>query len=96
MTHPMPALVLNLPLVAEERRELITLSLFETLEAGQTMLICDYRDLRQLQDHFTPRQTQNSVWMFLESGPELWRVLITKSRAAANDSSSCCSGGACR
>jgi uncharacterized protein (DUF2249 family) len=34
-------------------------------------------------------------WTYLQSGPQLWQIEITKKATQAQAEDSCCSGGAC-
>jgi uncharacterized protein (DUF2249 family) len=70
---------------------------YDALQPGQALQLVNDHDPRPLRYQFDDRAYAQFDWTYLEAGPELWRVQISKLRAgkgpAAGDS--CCSGGAC-
>ena len=71
---------------------------FDALETGDSITIVNDHDpvpLRFQLESRTPGQVQ---WASDQAGPDLWRVVITKTQGAAEDphaNGGCCSGGAC-
>ncbi|OJX33436.1 MAG: aminotransferase [Burkholderiales bacterium 68-12] len=69
---------------------------FDALHAGEALQIVNDHDPVPLRYQLESRAAGQFQWAYLQSGPDLWRVLISKlesSKAEAEDS--CCSGGAC-
>lgn len=67
----------------------------DTLSVGEALQIVNDHDpvpLRYQLDSRSPGQFQ---WAYVQAGPDLWRVQITKQAAEAQKSGGCCSGGAC-
>lgn len=54
------------------------ISTFEKLGAGETMELVNDHDPRPLYDHFMVEFPNGVEWEYLEQGPELWRIGITK------------------
>jgi uncharacterized protein (DUF2249 family) len=78
-------------LPCEQRRELI-FSTFDGLAAGSAMEIVNDHDIKPLQGVFQQLAPGAFAWEYLQQGPDLWRVAITK-LAPAQASGSCC--GSC-
>ncbi|MDR3597444.1 DUF2249 domain-containing protein [Clostridium sp.] len=51
---------------------------FENLAHGETMELINDHDPRPLYDHFNVELPNQFKWEYLEQGPELWRIGITK------------------
>lgn len=78
-------------LPCEQRRELI-FSTFDGLAAGKAMEIVNDHDIKPLQGVFQNLVPGKFAWEYLQQGPDVWRVAITK-LASAHASGSCC--GSC-
>ena len=78
-------------LACEERFSLI-FSTFGNLAAGQGIELINDHDPKPLQNVFQARHPGNFAWEYLEQGPAVWRVAITKPTAAKAQSSSQCCG----
>jgi uncharacterized protein (DUF2249 family) len=78
-------------LPCEQRRELI-FSTFDGLAAGKAMEIVNDHDIKPLQGVFENLVPGKFAWEYLQQGPDVWRVAITK-LAPAHASGSCC--GSC-
>jgi uncharacterized protein (DUF2249 family) len=80
-------------LPCEQRRELI-FSTFEGLAAGTAMEIVNDHDIKPLQGLFQQLAPGNFAWEYLQQGPDLWRIAITKLAATrGHGNGSCC--GSC-
>ena len=73
------------------QRHPLIFSAFRGLLPGAAMELVNDHDPRPLYQQFQAENPGNFDWTYLESGPELWRVQITRREAAG----SCC-GGCCR
>ncbi|HJV59814.1 MAG TPA: DUF2249 domain-containing protein [Albitalea sp.] len=80
-----------------ERHPLI-LGTFDALKPGEALQLVNDHDPEPLYYQFQARSPGSFEWAYLESGPQVWRVQISKTLAGANAAGgedSCCSGGAC-
>jgi uncharacterized protein (DUF2249 family) len=84
-----------------ERHPLI-FSTFRSLAAGQAMELVNDHDPRPLFHQFSAQHPGQFAWDYVEQGPALWRVAITRTQAdatadatadQARTSGSCCGGG---
>jgi uncharacterized protein (DUF2249 family) len=74
-----------------ERHPLI-FSTFRALQANQAMELVNDHDPRPLYYQFQEQLPGGFSWDYLEAGPDLWRVRITK-LAGAHSNGQCC--GSC-
>jgi uncharacterized protein (DUF2249 family) len=51
---------------------------FDKLKSGETMELINDHDPRPLYDHFNVERPNQFEWEYLEQGPELWRIGITR------------------
>lgn len=51
---------------------------FEELEQGETMELINDHDPRPLYQQFIVNFPEHFEWKYLEQGPEIWRISITK------------------
>lgn len=79
-------------LPCEQRRELI-FSTFDGLAAGKSMEIVNDHDIKPLQGVFENLVPGKFSWEYLQKGPDLWRVGITKLGAATTGGQCCGSCG---
>lgn len=56
----------------------IIISRFNALKQGETLEFINNDDPQDLQDQFLNGQTGKFVWEYLEKGPDVWRIAITK------------------
>lgn len=77
-------------IVPRERHPLI-FSTFRALEDKQAMLLVNDHDPRPLYYQFQAELPGGFTWDYLESGPDVWRVRITKGALPSNGK--CC--GSC-
>ena len=80
------------PLACEQRFSLI-FSTFASLPAGQALELVNDHDPKPLRGVFEARHPGSFEWKYLEQGPDLWRVAITRTRADKPQSDQCC--GSC-
>ena len=80
-------------LACEDRFALI-FSTFGNLPAGQSMELINDHDPKPLRNVFQARHADSFGWEYLEQGPQVWRVAITKTQPAkAHSNGQCC--GSC-
>lgn len=67
---------------------------FDGLPVGGSFVLANDHDPRPLYYQFSAEREGTFYWTYLEEGPELWRVRITKAaEVEASDVGSCCGGG---
>lgn len=64
-------------MVPRERHPLI-FATFDRLAAGQVMLLVNDHDPKPLYYQLMAERSGQAGWDYLETGPEVWRVQITK------------------
>ena len=75
-------------------RHPLIFSTFRQLAAGQAMELVNDHDPRPLYYQFNAQAPGQFSWDYLESGPERWRVAITRTQdGPAEEAGSCCGGG---
>ena len=70
----------------------------DALSAGESLQIVNDHDPVPLHMQLENRAPGQFQWAYLQAGPQLWQIEITKKPAkasAAQAEDSCCSGGAC-
>ena len=69
----------------------------DALQPGQSLQLLNDHDPQPLRFQLDDRAFGQFEWATLESGPEVWRVQITRvgARSPQASSDSCCAGGAC-
>ena len=90
-----PAATVDVRRIAPRERHPLIFSTFRALARGQAMELVNDHDPRPLYFQFQAELPGGVAWDYLESGPDTWRVRITRigehvSSAAAG---SCCGGG---
>lgn len=83
---------IDLRTVAPQERHPLVFSAFENLPLGASFALTNDHDPQPLQQQLQARYGDEFSWIYLESGPLVWKVQISKAAVA---SSNCCSGGAC-
>jgi uncharacterized protein (DUF2249 family) len=78
-------------LACEDRHSLI-FSTFSSLAAGKAMELINDHDPKPLRNVFQVRHPDAFSWEYLEQGPAVWRVSITKTQAAQAQSKGQCCG----
>jgi len=92
MSNTIP--VIDVRTIAPYERHAQIFGRLDALGAGEALQIVNDHDpvpLHMQLENRAPRQFQ---WAYLQSGPQLWQVEITRKGAQAAEDS-CCSGGAC-
>lgn len=80
--------------IAPRERHPLIFSTFAALDAGQALELVNDHDPRPLYFQFNDLMPGQFSWAYLERGPELWRVAITRTRTGPRaDAGSCCGGG---
>lgn len=91
---------IDLRAIAPRERHALIFARFDALRPGQALQLVNDHDPQPLRYQFEDRSYGQFEWTYLEAGPELWRVQISKVTADAAGAAgpvgdSCCSGGAC-
>ena len=80
--------------IAPRDRHPLIFSTFNALAAGQALELVNDHDPRPLYYQFNAQAPGQFAWEYLETGPERWRVAITRTQAGPGaDGGSCCGGG---
>ena len=67
---------------------------FDALAGGEALELVNDHDPRPLYYQFNAQVPGQFAWDYLESGPQLWRVAITRTQAGPGaEGGSCCGGG---
>ena len=77
--------------LACEQRFALIFQTFGSLPAGQALELVNDHDPKPLRNVFDAKHPGAYAWDYLEQGPDLWRVAITKLPLAHN-SGGCCGG----
>jgi uncharacterized protein (DUF2249 family) len=78
--------------IPPRERHALILSTFRGLATAASMEIVNDHDPRPLYYQMQAEQPRQFSWEYLESGPDVWRVRITKS-AGGHSNGQCC--GSC-
>ena len=90
------ASTIDLRQIAPSERHPLIFSSFAALLPGQTLQLINDHDPQPLNEQFQMRSPGLFRWSYLEQGPQVWRVQISKSaKTTSTASGGCCSGGAC-
>lgn len=76
--------------IEPSRRHPLILGTFENLALSESIVLSNDHDPRPLFYQFNTMHPGAFDWTYLEEGPHLWRVRITKVNAAAREQGSCC------
>ncbi len=68
---------------------------FDALADGEGCELLNDHDPVPLRRQLEARSPGQLQWAYVQAGPDLWRVQISKVQGAADAEGSCCSGGAC-
>ena len=87
--------------IPPRQRHALIFQRFDDLKVGEAIELLNDHDPVPLRYQFEDRSPGSFAWRYLQAGPNLWQVQITKtqddvSSIASGGSDSCCSGGACR
>lgn len=89
----MTASLIDVRTIAPYERHALIFGRLDALDAGQSLQIVNDHDPVPLHLQLEGRAPGQYQWTYLQSGPQLWQIEITRKAAQAKDS--CCSGGAC-
>lgn len=91
----MTATRIDVRTIAPRDRHPLIFSTFNSLAAGQAMELVNDHDPRPLYYQFNAQMPGQFTWDYLENGPDLWRVAITRTQdgPTADGAGSCCGGG---
>ncbi len=67
-------------IVPRERHPLI-FKTFDDLKEGESFILINDHDPKPLYYQFLHEREGQFTWQYLEQGPEVWRVRITKTKA---------------
>ena len=90
--------VIDVRTIAPYERHAQIFGRLDALGAGEALQIVNDHDPVPLRHQIESRTPGQFQWAYLQSGPDLWRVQISKletARSKAESEDSCCSGGAC-
>lgn len=73
-----PQNVLDVRRLPCELRRATIIESFDALEPGQAMEIVNSFDPVPLRQHFEERTLVGFGWDYLEEGPEIWRIRLTR------------------
>ena len=89
-----PATRVDVRTIPPRERHPLIFSTFGALQSGAAMEVVNDHDPRPLYYQFNAQVPGQFAWEYLESGPQQWRVAITRTQAApASEGGSCCGGG---
>ncbi|EER60386.1 conserved hypothetical protein [Acidovorax delafieldii 2AN] len=92
---PTQSSVIDVREIAPRERHAFIFGRFDELLPGEALQLVNDHDPQPLRHQFEARSAGEFKWAYLQQGPDLWRVLISKSEPTAASQDSCCSGGAC-
>ncbi|HRG04621.1 MAG TPA: DUF2249 domain-containing protein [Acidovorax defluvii] len=87
--------VIDVREIAPRERHALIFGRFDALLPGEALQLVNDHDPQPLRQQFEVRSAGAFKWAYLQQGPDLWRVQISKTEPAAATGGSCCSGGAC-
>jgi uncharacterized protein (DUF2249 family) len=84
--------------IAPRERHPVIFGRFHALQSDEAFELVNDHDPKPLYFQMQAQNPNSFTWTYLESGPQIWRVRISKtavtSARAASDGN-CCSGGSC-
>ena len=89
---PQTASRIDVRTIAPRDRHALIFATFDRLARGESIELVNDHDPRPLYHQFGTRAPGAFAWEYLESGPETWRVAITRTGDAAGAAGSCCGG----
>jgi uncharacterized protein (DUF2249 family) len=90
MTTPTCTSTVDVRNIAPRERHPLIFSTFRGLAAGQAMQLVNDHDPKPLYYQFQAEMPGKFAWDYLESGPDTWRVSISKLAATSHADGSCC------
>lgn len=91
MTPPAALAQVDVRLLAPHERHPLIFSTFSKLGAGQSMELVNDHDPKPLYAQFQDQLPGKFSWDYLEQGPVIWRVIITR-RPSGHSNGGCCGG----
>jgi uncharacterized protein (DUF2249 family) len=76
---PIDALI-DIRIVPRPERHRLIFRSFERLSQGDALILVNDHDPRPLAHHFGARYGGAFGWQYLEQGPDVWRVRISRTR----------------
>jgi uncharacterized protein (DUF2249 family) len=95
MTISIATALVDVRTIVPRERHPVIFSTFRSLAKGQSMELVNDHDPRPLYYQFQAESPGSFGWDYLETGPDTWRVRISKLADTASGASagSCCGGG---
>ena len=93
LTTPSP--VIDVRQIPPPQRHSTIFGRFDALLPGEALEVVSDHDPRPLRYQFDARSPGQFEWAYLQSGPDQWRVQVSKLEGGAAEENHCCSGGAC-
>ena len=87
-----PASRIDVRAIAPRDRHPLIFSTFHALATGQALELVNDHDPRPL---YYAQMPGEFAWDYLQSGPDLWRVAITRTADAPGAAGGSCCGGGC-
>ena len=81
--------------IAPYQRHALIFSTFEGLAEGQALELVNDHDPAPLRGQFEMQTPGQYAWNYLERGPAVWRVRITRLGDAPASDGNCCGGCTC-
>lgn len=81
--------------VAPRDRHPLIFTTFGRLSPGQALELVNDHDPKPLRDQFEAQIPGEFSWRYLESGPDTWRVAITRTGTGRAAGSTCGCGSGC-
>lgn len=72
------AKIINVPDYLPREKHPTIMNAFDELKSGEVLQIINDHDPRPLQYLFMMERTDQFTWEYLEEGPEVWKVAISK------------------
>lgn len=91
MSQTQNGTVIDVRTIAPRERHALIFATFAGLQPGQALQLVNDHDPRPLYYQLQAEQPGGFDWQYLENGPEIWAVAITK-RAAGGCCGSCGGG----
>jgi uncharacterized protein (DUF2249 family) len=95
MNTTAPAATLDVRSIAPRERHPRIFSTFRALDLGAALELVNDHDPAPLRAQFEMQAPGQFGWTYLDRGPDLWRVRITRQGAAPVGNGDCCGGCSC-
>jgi uncharacterized protein (DUF2249 family) len=94
VTATVSSALIDVRTIPPRDRHPLIFTTFGKLDPGQALVLVNDHDPRPLYYVFENSMAGRFGWDYLEEGPDLWRVAITKLDAGSAEQANCC-GGCC-